>query len=182
MKALVFSAAAALATAIPTAAHSTSFTLGGPLAVHCYNAALERDTSRFAREACDRSLAEEPLTTSDRAATLVNRGILYMLDGQYGVADHDFDTAIATDQQAADAWLNKAFLRLRQRNGAQALPLIDRAMELRARREALVYLARGLAHEQVGDYRAAYADLSRAQTLEPEWEAPAKELARYSRR
>ena len=183
MKAFVSSAAAAvLALAIPTAAHSGSFTLGGPLAYHCYKAALDRDTSRPALEACGRSLAEEPLTASDRAATLVNRGILFMLSGQYAVADRDFDTAIAADQTAPDPWLNKAFLRLRQRNGAEALPLLEKAMDLRARREALVYLARGLAHEQVGDYRAAYADLVRAQTLEPGWDMPAKQLARYSRR
>ena len=96
MKAFVSSAAAAaLAFAIPTAAHSSSFTLGGPLAVHCYTAALERDTSRPAMEACERSLDQEPLTASDRAA---------------------------------------------------------------------------------------YADLTRAQSLEPGWDMPAKELARYSRR
>lgn len=183
MKAFVTSAAAAaVALAIPTAAHSGSFTLGGPLAYHCYKAALERDTSRPAFEACERSLDEEPLMASDRAATLVNRGILFMLNGQLAVAEQDFDKAIATDQSAPDAWLNKAFLRLRQRNGAEALPMLEKAMDLRARREALVYFARGIAHEQVGNYGAAYADLSRAQSLEPGWDMPARELARYSRR
>lgn len=183
MKAIVSSAAAAaLALAIPTAAHSGSFTLGGPLAVHCYTAALERDTTRPALEACDRSLAEEPLMASDRAATLVNRGILFMLSGQFAVADQDFDKAIAIDQAAPDPWLNKAFLRLRQRKGGEALPLLEKAMDLRARREALVYLARGLAHEQLGNYGAAYADLTRAQSIEPGWDMPAKQLARYSRR
>ena len=177
MKALVLSAA--VLVAIPTAANSASLTLGGPLSVLCYEAALTKDSTAEALKACTRALAEEPLTTSDRAATLVNRGVLQMIAGGYREAEKNFDAAIATDPSAADPWLNKAFLRLRQGQGSEALPMLERAMDLRASREALAYLARGLAHEQVGNIRAAYADLRRAQQLDPDWALPAEQLARY---
>ena len=177
MKALFLAAAAAIA--IPTAADAASFTLGGPLAVHCYEAALNRNTTREAFFACDRSLAEEALDDRDRAATMVNRGILYMIAGDYGTAERNFDAGIALDPTASDPWLNKAFLRLREGSGREALPLLERAMELRARREALAYFARGIAHEQMGNLKAAYADLVRARDLEPGWDEPAKALARY---
>ena len=177
MKALILSAAAFVA--IPTAAFSASLTLGGPLAVHCYEAALTKDSTPEALQACNRALAEELLTTSDRAATLVNRGVLHMIAGGHAEAERNFDSAIATDPTAADPWLNKAFLRLRQGDGGAALQLLERAMELDANREALAYFARGLAHEQTGDFRSAYADLRRASNLDPDWDLPAQQLARY---
>jgi tetratricopeptide (TPR) repeat protein len=113
------------------------------------------------------------------ASTLVNRGVLHMIAGGFVEAERNFDSATAVDPTAADPWLNKAFLRLRQGNGSAALPLLERAMQLDADREALAYFARGLAYEQAGDFRAAYADLRRASRLDPDWDLPAQQLARY---
>ncbi|HVL79419.1 MAG TPA: hypothetical protein VM346_09060 [Sphingomicrobium sp.] len=183
MKYAILSAAAAAIVAIPaTSASAGTLTLGGPLAVNCYEAALARYVSQPSMEACNRSLAEEPLNRRDRAATLVNRGILRMLGNQHGAADADFDSAIRLDSSAADPWLNKAFLRLKQGDASGALPLIDAAISRQARRQALALFARGLAHEQTGNYGAAYSDLMRARDLEPGWDMPAKALARYELR
>lgn len=180
MKALILTAAAAMA--IPTAASAGIFTLGGPLAVNCYNAAETRLVTRESIQACNRALVEEPLTVRDRAATLVNRGILYMVGTRHAEAEASFDSAIALDPALADSWLNKGFLRLREGDGRAALPLIDRALELRAQRQALAYYARGIANEQAGNISAAYADLQRARALDPDWDLPVRELARYQRR
>lgn len=180
MKALILSAAAALA--IPTAASSSVVTIGGPLAVNCYKAALNRITTREAFGDCDRALAEEPLGNGDRAATLVNRGILYMIKGRDAAAEQNFQAATRIDPSEPNPWLNRGFLRLRQGNGRAALPLLERAIELRTGRPALAYYARGIAHEQVGDIRAAYRDLLTARELDPDWDAPAQELTRYKRR
>ena len=43
----------------------------------------------------------------------------------------------------------------------------------------IAYYGRGLAHEDVGNVKAAYDDLQRAVALKPKWDAPAKDLARY---
>lgn len=180
MRALFLSAAALVA--IPTAASSAGFTLGGPLAVHCYESALTRNATPESMQACERALAEEPLTAGDRAATLVNRGVLHMIGAGYAEADRSFDSALAVDPSSADAWLNKAFLRLRQGDGRAALPMLERALQLRSEREALAYYARGIAHEQMGEFGAAYTDLVRAQQLDPDWTLPARELTRYQRR
>lgn len=182
MRAIILSATAAAAVSIPVAANSTSITLGGPLAVHCYHAAVDRIVTRESMSACDRALTEEPLTAKDRAATLVNRGVLMMIGGSLAEADRSFDAAIATAPGAADAWLNKGFLRLRQGNGRAALPLLQRALDLRATRPAMAYYARGIAHEQTGNLSAAYADLIKARDLDPDWDLPARDLARYQLR
>jgi tetratricopeptide (TPR) repeat protein len=128
---------------------------------------------------CSRSLQVEALDAQDRAATLVNRGVIRMLSGEHRGAERDFDAALALDPGQADAWLNKGFLRLRRGDGHAALPLLERALALQARRPALAYFARGIAHEQSGNLRAAYSDLVRARELEPGWSMPVEALARY---
>ena len=180
MKAFVLSTVAAVAAVIPiTAAHGAVLTIGGPLASLCYRSALAQDGRSFAVEGCTRALNEESLARPDRAATFVNRGIVYMSAGRFAEADADFDTALRISDNLPDGWLNKGFLRLRQGNGRDALPLIQKGIDAGAGREALAIFARGVAHEQMGEYGAAYADLKRAQALEPDWSMPRDYLASY---
>lgn len=178
MKSLTL-AAGALLLVVPNAGNGATLSLGGPLSQNCYEAALSGDSRSAMIQSCDRSLTEEALSQRDRAATFVNRGILQMLKGARGEADADFDSAIKLDQNLADAWLNKAFLRLKDNRGGEALPLIEESIRLGPQRRALAYFARGLAYEDVGDVNAAYADLQRAHVLEPRWSLPAQYLARY---
>ncbi|HEX4761465.1 MAG TPA: tetratricopeptide repeat protein [Sphingomicrobium sp.] len=167
---------------VPVAASGAALTLGGPLSQLCYESALSRDSRNTSVESCSRSLQEESLTTPDRAATLVNRGILYMIRGSTSKAEADFDAALKVDDGTPDAWLNKGFLRLRTGNGRDALPLLEEGIKRQPRRAALAYFARGLAYEDMGNFSAAYSDLRRAQSLEPEWALPTRYLARYQRR
>lgn len=164
---------------VPVAASGAALTLGGPLSQLCYQSALARDSRNTSVESCSRSLVEESLSTPDRSATLVNRGILYMMRGNSSKADADFDAALRVDESFPDAWLHKGFLRLRQGNGREALPLLEEGIKRQPRREALAYFARGLAHEDMGNFDAAYADLRRARALEPKWSLPKEYLARY---
>lgn len=169
---------AALALASSTA-QAAIVSLGGPLSKNCYEAALAGDSRDQAIEGCSRSLEQEALMPGDRAATLVNRGIIYMARHNDAAADADFDAALATDNGLSDAWLNKGFLRLRQGDGRDALPLLQKGIDHGARRQAVAIFARGVAYEQIGDYRLAYADLKRAQQLEPGWSLPTEYLASY---
>lgn len=172
---------AAAAIAVPAAsATAATLSFGGPgLASDCYRYAETRDSRPDAMNVCSRALAEEALDRSNRAATYVNRGVLRMMHRDVEGAELDFDAALELNPSLSDAWLNKAFLHLRTGDGQGALPLLQKAMELRARRPALAYFARGLAHEQSGDLRAAYADLKRARALEPGWDLPKEALSRY---
>ena len=153
--------------------------IGGPLSQNCYQAALSGDTRDQSVDSCSRALHEEALEGRDLAATFVNRGILEMGRGKDALADADFDSALRVDQSLPDAWLNKGFLRLRRGDGRAALPLLQSGIDRGARREALAIFARGVAHEQMGDFQAAYADLTRAHELEPRWSMPREYLANY---
>jgi tetratricopeptide (TPR) repeat protein len=162
-----------------SAANAAVLSVGGPLSQNCYRAALSGDTRNQGIDSCSRALAEEPLGARDRAGTLVNRGILEMALGKDRLADADFDAAIRLDETLPDAWLNKGFLRLRRGDGRAALPLLQSGIDRGARRQALAIFARGVAYEQMGEFKSAYADLKRANELEPRWAMPKEYLASY---
>jgi tetratricopeptide (TPR) repeat protein len=179
MKSLALSAIVASAIVPLAAANGAVMTLGGALSHLCYQSALAADGRSFAVEGCTRALTEESLARPDRAATFVNRGILLMSGSRFADADADFDSALRLDRNLPDAWLNKGFVRLRQGNGREALALIQKGIDAGASRQALAFFARGVAYEQMGQFRSAYADLRRAQRLAPDWTMPREYLSRY---
>lgn len=178
MRTLTVAAGIALFT-FPLSASAAVMSVGGPLSQNCYNAALSGDTRDQGLDSCTRALNEEPLAAHDRAGTLVNRGILEMMRSKDVQADADFDSAIRLEEGLADAWLNKGFLRLRRGDGRGALPFLQSGIDRGARRQALAIFARGVAYEQMGQFESAYADLKKANELEPRWAMPKEYLANY---
>jgi tetratricopeptide (TPR) repeat protein len=175
MKALF--AAAAILAAAPAAAGTVS--IGNSLAMDCYEAAIGTDYDRNALGHCDLALRQEGLTAQDRAATLNNRGVLYLRGRNYRAAGRDFDDAVETYGGNAEAWLNKAISALRRGAGMETMPMIERALQLGTQRPALAYYSRSLAYERGGDLRSAYNDLLRARDLAPEWKTPAEDLRQF---
>ncbi len=99
------------------------------------------------------------MSTADRAATLNNRGVLYLRNRDYRSAERDFDAAVATDDGNAEAWLNKAVSALRNGAGIETVPMIEKAIALDTERPALAFYSRSIAYERAGKLRAAYNDL-----------------------
>ena len=180
MKTLLLGAALSLSTfAFPAAADVPSYTLGGSAAQTCYVSAAEHRHDEVSIRECTSALDDKSLTSFDRAGTLVNRGILFLFAGNSQLAVRDFDDAIALDPLQAEAWLDKAVALVNGGNSGAALELADHALKLRTQKPALAYYVRGLAYEQQGQLRAAYASLQTARRLAPEWNEPKDELSRY---
>ena len=179
MRRLTLAAGIAMLAFPLSPAQSAVISIGGPLSRSCYQAALTDDDSNSAIDECTRALNEVAMTPTDRAATYVNRGILRMLRGNDADADADFDAALALNRDLPDAWLNKGFLRVRRGDGRDALPLLQQGIDRRPERQALAIFARGVAYEEMGEYRSAYEDLTRAHQLEPRWSLPSKYLSHY---
>lgn len=180
MKTLLLGAALGL-SAISSAAiaDESAFTLGGSAAQTCYISAAERRHDVQSINECTYALNEKSLTGFDRAGTFVNRGILYLFAGNQASAVRDFDEAIAMDPMQAEAWLDKAVALVNSGNSSAALDLADRALKLRTQKPALAYYVRGLAFEQQGQLRDAYGSLTTAHRIDPNWNEPTNELARY---
>jgi tetratricopeptide (TPR) repeat protein len=169
--------ASTLVLAVPAGA--AVLTVGGGYAQSCYEATEAQEKTWAAMQSCNRALTEEALTSEDRVATLVNRGILHLRRASLGQANADFDAALAMNPRQAEAWLNKAVLNARYGRSVDALPMVEKALELKTTRPALAYFVRAMAHEDSGNVTAAYLDLQRARALEPKWSEPAIELKRF---
>jgi len=172
-----FLAAAAIFAA--SSASASVLTVGGSFAEGCYRFAESRVGTQEAVSTCDRAFTEQALTSEDQFATYVNRGIVKMHRREFSGAQADFDKAGALNPKRGEPWLNMGVLQFKQGNSRAAIALFDKALELGTGEPEIAYFGRGLAHEDVGDLRSAYADLRRAAELRPNWSQPAQELVRY---
>ena len=166
--------------ALGSAAHAGTMVIGAGYARLCYEAAEMDRVGRSSLANCDKAFAEESLSAADRVATHVNRGIIRAQLGDWQGALDDYDRALALDPDEAEAYLNKAALLLKRDDWTSARPLFDRAIEKRTSRPELAYFGRAVAAEMAGDMRRAYEDYGRASAAAPKWEAPQKELTRFT--
>jgi tetratricopeptide (TPR) repeat protein len=181
MKSLFTAAIAGLAgvTAM-TPASAGTYSVGNSYALDCYQAAHARDHDTNSLYHCNLALEQEGLDASNRAATLVNRGVLYMRNRNYSSADRDFSRAVATDANNPEAYLNLAISRLqRNENDTSVMPWIEKALALNTKEQALAYYSRGVLNERNGDIRQAYYDYRKAHELAPDWDEPTRDLERY---
>lgn len=182
MKSLLLGAAAVALMGMapvtpPTGASVVS--VGGSVAETCYQAALARDASTESMSACNSAIAQQVIPFNDLVASYVNRGVLKLVQGDYRAAEADFNQAMSLQPRQPEAWLNKGIARYQLGDAKGAVPLFSRALELRTDYPAVAYFGRGIANEDSGDVRSAYADLRKASSLNPEWQAPLVELKRY---
>lgn len=168
-------ALAASATDTPSGA---VITLGSSPAAECYQAARDRAATLDTIERCDLALSSG-LRDRDQMATFVNRGVLRLVLKRFGEAESDFNAALAIDPKQPEAWLNKGVAAYSSGDSAASIRHFTQALALGTRRPELAYHGRGLANEDRGDLRSAYADFQQARTLAPKWKEPAVELARY---
>ena len=145
----------------------------------CYRLAESKARSSTAIEQCNVALNDDMLVGENRVATFINRGIVLMLANRPNDAIRDFDHALKLDANQPEAYLNKGLTHFRMGDSASAQALASRALELRTRKPAIAYFVRGLASEDRGDVRAAYADLRRAAQIAPDWNEPQAQLQRY---
>jgi tetratricopeptide (TPR) repeat protein len=184
MKTLFYTAALApiaftIATVSAFPAKAGTVAIGNSTARDCYEAAVARTADRNSFYHCNLALDQEGLSRQDRAATLNNRGALYLRGHNYRSAGRDFDLALKSDANNAEAWLNRAIVSLQMGGDAEALPWIEKSLALNTVRPALAYYSRSIAFERTGNLRAAYNDLRRAVELAPGWRAPLEDLKRY---
>jgi tetratricopeptide (TPR) repeat protein len=170
-------AALLAATSLTTPASAYVAVVGG-LAGLCYEHARNGERSPEAIDNCTGALISG-LSVRDRAATLINRGIIHMNRGGHDRALADFDHAIELQPNLAEGHVNRGAALLAQDNYSAAITAINRGLELNPMEPARAYYNRGVAHEELGQLRAAYNDYRRAADMAPTWAPPRTELTRF---
>jgi len=154
--------------------------LGGGLADACSRFALDGRSDEYSLNTCTYALETETLVKRDRAATLVNRGVIQLRRKKFEAANRDFDAAIRLQPTLGEAWVNRGAALLAQRRWAEGKADIDRGLELGSDEPEKAYFNRALAWEALDDMEAAWRDYVKASELKPDWDAPRKELARFT--
>ncbi|NOT71712.1 MAG: tetratricopeptide repeat protein [Hyphomicrobium sp.] len=106
------------------------------------------------------------IATAASSAAHNDRGVAYLLKGQFAQALTDFDEAVRRDGKNGDAWNNRAWTYFKTSRNAEALADADKAVALISGK-AYVWDTRGHIHEAAGDRKAAEADFVQALSLEP---------------
>lgn len=172
--------AASAAVILPAAAHGSAFVLGGGLANVCSQAAVGGLADDKSLETCTLSIETELLSGRDLAGTYVNRGVIELRRKQYEQARSDFDRAVKIAPDMGEAFVNRGAAYIAQRQYAVGLAEIDKGLKLGSDEPEKAYYNRALANEGLDDMKAAYFDYLKASQLAPDWDAPRKELTRFT--
>ena len=174
--------AAALITTAASSAQAAVSVLGGSTAGRdCYLAAELKRETRSSLSVCGRALEIEGLSRRDRAATLVNRGIIHMQARDLESALVDYRAAIAIDRELAEAHVNLGIALLHRGGQDQAaVETLTRALEMKPARPEVALYSRAVAHEMLGNVREAFEDYSAAAAVAPDWKEPVEQLKRFS--
>jgi len=154
--------------------------LGDTSAVECSHAAFREIGDLDSLRLCTEAIADPNLDRRDLAGTYVNRGVLYMVRGEFAQARSDFERAIAVDASIGEAWVNRGAVDIIDKRYKDGIADIDKGLQLGIEHPAKAYYNRGVADEMVDDETSAYLDYQQAQVLEPNWELPKQELLRFT--
>jgi len=149
-----------------TPVHAASTVFGDAAAQKCYESARFGGGAR-GQEACDRALRSSRLSKRDRAATLVNRGILLNHQRRVDEAIEDFNAALRLSGPSGEIYLNRGNSNFFRKRIKAALADYTRAIRHRSKDLHIAYFNRGLAYEVLGRFDDARRDYEKALELKP---------------
>lgn len=154
-------------------ARAASSLYGSTMARACYEAARSLHGDAAMTRTCTRALEEETLTVTQRAHTLVNRGVVNILRGDSAAALADYAAAETVVPGLAEARVNRGLALLRQGDSAAAIAEISSGEAAGCIEPAPCRYALAVAREINGDLTGAYSALQGALAADADF-APAK--------
>jgi tetratricopeptide (TPR) repeat protein len=168
-------------TASEGAAQSVTVLSSGNDARSCSTLADQASNHLFlpldALDTCTRALEYGTLRQHDRAATLVNRGIVQVALRQYQQALQDYTAAMKLEPTLPEAYVSRGNLWFLAENYDKAIADYDQALSLNLGRAHIAYYNRGLAHERKGNRESALSDYRQASQLQPAWPLPQEKIS-----
>lgn len=171
-------AAAALMVIAP-AAQSAVTVLGNGLARACFETAEYGGTPADGIAACSEALDQAAIPIHDRAATFVNRGILYSRIDAIENALKDYDAGLTLDPTMGEGYVDRGAAYIVLKRYDDALRDINKGIELNSNRLQIAYYDRAIIQEALGNVRAAYEDYKKAVEIEPNFALANEQLSRF---
>jgi len=119
------------------------------------------------------------LTTRDRAATFVNRGVLKLSLSESNAALDDFNAGLGIDDSLGEGYVDRGAALIGLKRYDDAIKDIDKGLTLGAKQPEIAWLDRALADEARGDTLAAYHDTQQALAVQPDYTRASDNLKRF---
>jgi tetratricopeptide (TPR) repeat protein len=129
---------------------------------------------------CDLAIAEDTSAKRIASGNYNNRGVIHFANGDYEAALRDFAEAVRLQPTLGIAYANIGYTYAAQQRWPDALEPLNRGIELGVEEPHKAYYNRGIANEEAGRVAEAYRDYLKAAELAPEWDAPKRELSRFT--
>jgi Tfp pilus assembly protein PilF len=149
-------------------------------AATCSRAALEKRDDDSSLRSCNEAIDQGALNRDDLTRTYVNRGAIRMNRHDYDAARADLERAIQLDPSVGDAWMDRGAIEIIEHRYADGIADTTKGLALGVSEPAKAYFIRAVAYEGIDDEKSAYLDYQQALVLKPDWEAPKRELLRFS--
>lgn len=165
-------------------AQEAKVVLGPTLLDQCANAAADAQKSgaagHVAFEVCTDAIDRAWATHGEQAVAYLDRGTLHRVAGETELAVRDFTRAIEDDPALAAAYNDRGAAFSALHRPAEAARDFTQALALHPANADQVLFNRALAYEDQGETKLAYLDYQAAARLNPGWDLPAKQLARFT--
>jgi tetratricopeptide (TPR) repeat protein len=153
--------------------------LGNSISQACFQAAEFTDNPPDGIATCSQALEQTPMSNHDRAATLINRGILKSRNNDAQGALDDYNRGLTLDGTLGEGYVDRGAVEIVQHNYDAALADIDKGISLNANRPEIAYYDRAVVDEALGNVRDAYTDYKKAVELKPDFQLANEQLMRF---
>lgn len=159
-------------------AQSAVTVIGAGAAHLCYQAADAGQSSFEDLQYCNQALAGV-LSSDDRAATYINRGVLELIVLRINAAQDDFNAGLAINDKLGEGYVDRGATLIAQKRYAEAIVDINKGLALGSKEPQIAYFDRAMADEGLGNLRAAYEDYRQALIAAPDFTRASDELKRF---
>jgi tetratricopeptide (TPR) repeat protein len=166
-----------LALAAPAGAAVT--VLGSGLSQDCFQAAEFGGNPADGIKTCSDALGETAMSTHDRAATLINRGILRSRNDDSAGAMDDYNGGLALNADLGEGYVDRGAAEIVLKDFNAALADINKGIDLKANKIEIAYYDRAVVDEALGDVKSAYMDYKKAVELQPDFQLANDQLMRF---
>lgn len=163
-------------------AYAAVTVIGGGMARDCYEAVeLKKVSADIALAVCDLAIEQENLTRANRAATLVNRGIIHMRAQRNERALRDFEKSLQLMPDLLEAKVNLGGALYGLKRYDDAMAALNEGVKTEAvNARAIGYYNRALTFEKLGNLQSAYEDFQRALETKPDFTQAVDQMSRFT--